>query len=79
MEAKEKTPVGFGVSVAVFVALLVLVVTLTAVFGSAPHVPLLIAAVIAAVIGGIHRYSWDEMLKGITAAVTAAVPALLII
>ena len=79
MKAKEKTPVGFGVSVAVFVALLVLVVTLTAVFGSAPHIPLLIAAVIAAVIGGIHRYSWDEMLKGITAAVTAAVPALLII
>ncbi|RKJ38765.1 Na+/H+ antiporter NhaC [Acutalibacter sp. 1XD8-33] len=81
MESKQTTqrPVGFWLSAAVFAALILLVVSFTAGLGSAPHVPLLLAAVLAACVGAFHRYSWEDMLEGISAAITPALPALLII
>ncbi len=78
-QKKAAVPVGFGISVGMFVALIVLVVAFTAGFGSTPHIPLLLAAVIAAIIGGLHHFSWQKMLEGITAAIHTAIPALLII
>ena len=78
-EKRQPKPVGFAVSLLVFLALLALVVSFTVGLGSSPHVPLLLAAVLAALVGAVHRYTWHEMLEGITNAVTAAVPALLII
>ena len=78
-EKRQPKPVGFAVSLLVFLALLALVVSFTVGLGSSPHVPLLLAAVLAALVGAVHRCTWHEMLEGITNAVTAAVPALLII
>lgn len=78
-EKHAPRPVGFWAAVAVFILLLALVVTMTALLGSTPHIPLLIAAAAAAIIGFMHHYSWGEMLDGITDAVKTAVPALLII
>lgn len=79
-EAKrEPVPVGFGAAALVFLALIALVLSMTAGLGSAPHVPLLLAAVLAALVGAAHRFSWKEMMEGICSAVTAALPALLII
>lgn len=72
-------PVGFGLSAVTFVVLIALVVSFTAGLGSAPHVPLLLAAVFAAAVGAFHRFSWDDMLEGIKGAITPALPALLII
>ncbi len=81
MESSEKTsrPVGFAASLAVFLLLLFLVVSMTAGLGSSPHIPLLLACILAAAVGALHRYTWKEMLEGITEAIAAAVPAMLII
>lgn len=81
METQKQTsrPVGFWPAVTMFVLLIALVVTFTALLGSAPHVPLLIAAALAALLGALHRFSWQDMLEGITSAITPALPALLII
>lgn len=72
-------PVGFWLSLLTFGVLIALVVSFTAVLGSAPHVPLLLAAVFAAAVGALHRFSWQDMLEGIQGAITPALPALLII
>ena len=45
-------------------------------FETTPHVPLLIATVLAAAVGAFHHFSWNEMLEGITGAITAALPAM---
>ncbi|WP_322202664.1 Na+/H+ antiporter NhaC [Acutalibacter intestini] len=81
METQKQTSrsVGFWPAVTMFALLITLVVTFTALLGSAPHVPLLIAAVLAALLGALHRFSWQDMLEGITSAITPALPALLII
>ena len=81
MESSENTsrPVGFAASLAVFLLLLFLVVSMTAGLGSSPHIPLLLACILAAAVGALHRYTWKEMLEGITEAIAAAVPAMLII
>lgn len=76
---KTAHPVGFWPAMAMFAALIALVVTFTALLGSTPHVPLLIAATLAALVGAFHRFSWQDMLEGITSAITPALPALLII
>ncbi len=72
-------PVGFWPAVAVFAVLIILVVSFTALLGSAPHVPLLLAAGLAAGVGALYRYSWKDMQEGIVQAITPALPALLII
>ncbi len=76
---KSPSPVGFLPSVFMFLILIGLVVSMTVGLKTTPHVPLLIAAVLAALIGALHRFSWKEMLEGVTGAVSAAIPALLII
>ena len=50
-------PVGFALSAITFVVLIVLVVSFTAGLGAAPHVPMLLAAVFAAIVGAFHRFS----------------------
>ncbi len=81
MKCNDRTPrpVGFVPALAVFLSLLVLVVSMTAGLGTSAHIPLLLACVLAAVVGALHRYTWKEMLEGITAANAAAIPAMLII
>ncbi len=81
MQDTKRTPqaVGFGLSAAVFAALIALVVAFTALLGAAPHVPLLLAAALAAGVGALHRFSWQDMLDGAVQAITPALPALLII
>lgn len=76
---KAPQPVKFWVSLVTFLVLIALVVSFTAGLGSAPHVPLLLAAAFAAIVGALHRFSWQEMLEGICQAITPALPALLII
>ncbi|WP_322171141.1 Na+/H+ antiporter NhaC [Acutalibacter caecimuris] len=78
-QAKAPTPVGFWPATALFAALIALVVSFTAGLGAAPHVPLLLAAALAAGVGALHRFSWQQMLDGISQAITPALPALLII
>ncbi len=78
-EKKAPAPVGFWPSVILFLVLLFLVVSMTAGLGTAPHIPLLIAAILAATVGFFHHFTWQEMLNGITAAISQALPALLII
>lgn len=78
-EKNRPIPVSFWEAVIVFLLLIVTVVSLTAVVGTAPHIPLLIAVVIAAIAGFIHHYTWDDMLSGIVEAISQALPALLII
>ena len=75
----QPRPVGFWLSLLTFGVLIALVVSFTAGLGSAPHVPLLLAAVFAAAVGALHRFSWQDMLEGIQGAITPALPALLII
>ena len=79
MRKKEKQPVGFWPALITFVLLIVAVVTMTVWLKSAPHIPLLLVTILTAVIGFCHRYRWQEMLAGITDAICAALPALLII
>lgn len=79
LKKKQAVPVGFWPSVLMFLALLALVVSMTTGLGAAPHIPLLIAAILAAFVGFLHHYSWQEMLEGITTAISQALPALLII
>lgn len=78
-EKKQPVPVGFWPSLIMFLLLLGLVVSMTAGLGAAPHVPLLIAAILAAIVGFFHHFSWQEMMVGITGAISQALPALLII
>lgn len=78
-EKKTAKPVGFWLSVLTFLVLIVLVVSMTAGLKTAPHVPLLMAAAFAAVVGAFHRFSWKEMMEGMTGAISTALPALLII
>lgn len=78
-EPKTSRPVGFWLAVVTFLVLITLVVSFTAGLGSAPHVPLLLAAAFAAIVGACHRFSWQDMLDGISGAITPALPALLII
>lgn len=56
-EHKTPHPVGFWPAAATFAALIGLVVSFTAGLGSAPHVPLLLAAALAAIVGALHRFS----------------------
>lgn len=72
-------PVGFWPSIFMFLILICLVVSMTVGLKTTPHVPLLIATVLAAAVGAFHHFSWNEMLEGITCAITAALPAMLII
>ncbi len=72
-------PVGFWPSIFMFLILICLVVSMTVGLKTTPHVPLLIATVLAAAVGAFHHFSWNEMLEGITGAITAALPAMLII
>ena len=76
---KAARPVDFPLAAAVFVLLILLVVSFTALLGAAPHVPLLVAAALAAIVGAFHHFSWQEMMDGITNAIQPALPALLII
>lgn len=78
-EKRASVPVGFPAALATFLVLICLVVSMTAGLKTAPHVPLLIAVIFAAVIGFLHHFTWNEMLEGIKEAVTPALPALLII
>ena len=59
----QPRPVGFWLSLLTFGVLIALVVSFTAGLGSAPHVPLLLAAVFAAAVGALHRFSWQDMLE----------------
>lgn len=78
-ERKAAAPVGFWMSVVTFLVLIGLVVGLTVGMKTTPHVPLLLAVIFAAIVGAIYRHSWQEMLSGMTEAIQAALPALLII
>ena len=71
-EKKTAKPVGFWLSVLTFLVLIVLVVSMTAGLKTAPHVPLLMAAAFAAVVGAFHRFSWKEMMEGMTGAISTA-------
>lgn len=78
-EKKAAVPVSFGTAIITFLILIALVISMTAGLGVTAHVPLLIAVIFSAIVGFCHHFSWDEMLEGIKAAITPALPALLII
>ncbi len=78
-EKKPSVPVRFWTAVVTFLVLLGLVVSMTVGLKAAPHVPLLIAVIFAAIVGFFHHFSWKDMLEGITDAIQQAIPALLII
>jgi len=78
-EKKAASPVGFWMAVVTFLVLLGLVVSMTVGLKAAPHVPLLLAVIFAAVVGFFHHFSWKDMLEGMTDAIHQALPALLII
>ena len=66
MKGEKKRPrslLASGLSVLTFLVLIVLVVSMTAGLKTAPHVPLLMAAAFAAVVGAFHRFSWKEMME----------------
>lgn len=71
-------PVGFWPSIFMFLILICLVVSMTVGLKTTPHVPLLIATVLAAAVGAFHHFSWNEMLEGITAAISEGATFILV-
>lgn len=74
----NKKSVGFGLSVFVFICVFVLIITGINVFGTSAHIPLVIATIIAATVGVLNGFTWDEMEKGMSETIKASAPAILI-
>ena len=63
---KEKKPVSFGLSVAVFIFVFVSILSGIMVFGTSAHMPLVISAAVAAAVGVFSGYKWSEMEEGMS-------------
>lgn len=74
----KKAPVSFGKSVFVFVCVLVCILIGIVGIGTSAHMPLVISAIIAAIVGKTSGYSWSEMEKGMSETIKASAPAILI-
>lgn len=74
----KKAPVSFGKSVFVFVCVLVCILIGIVGIGTSAHMPLVISAIIAAIVGKTSGYSWGEMEKGMSETIKASAPAILI-
>lgn len=75
---KEKKPVSFGLSVAVFIFVFVSILSGIMVFGTSAHMPLVISAGVAAAVGVFSGYKWSEMEEGMSETIKASAPAVLI-
>ena len=74
----KKAPVSFGKAVIVFVFTFAAILTGIIGLGTSAHMPLVIAACVAAVVGITSGYTWSEMEEGMSSTIKASAPAILI-
>ncbi|WP_431799845.1 Na+/H+ antiporter NhaC family protein [Halobacillus andaensis] len=75
----EKRTPSFGMSVVIFLSIVALLGVSILVFGAAPHIPIILAAIIVTVYGFRLGYTWKELEKAVTKGVSHGVPAILIL
>lgn len=78
-ETKTVRRPGFLASCIPVVAILAFMLLGTLVWGMDPHVPLVLATVVTAIVAFCHGYSWDAIITGALDSIKSAVEALLII
>ncbi|MGO5023316.1 Na+/H+ antiporter NhaC [Lawsonibacter sp. LCP25S3_G6] len=74
----KKAPVDFGKSAIVFVITFALILSGIMLFGTSAHMPLVLAAAVAGIVGILSGYKWTEMEAGICDTIKASAPAMLI-
>ncbi|QAS54282.1 Na+/H+ antiporter NhaC [Halobacillus litoralis] len=75
----EKRTPSFAMSITIFAAIIAILGVSILVFGAAPHIPIVLVAIIVAVYGFKLGYTWKELEKAITKGVSHGVPAILIL
>ena len=76
MEKKKGT---FGQAVVILLILITFISTGMQLFGADVHIPLLLAASVAAVVAMYNGYSWEELLEGIVDTISSAMGAIIIL
>lgn len=76
--AAKKAPVSFGKSVTVFVFTFAAILCGIKFFGTSAHMPLVLAACVASIVGAASGYGWKEMEEGMSETIKASAPAILI-
>ena len=74
----ERKPVGFTKSVIVFVFVFVSILCGIKLLGTSAHIPLVLSAAVATIIGVASGYSWKEIESGMSETIKASAPAVLI-
>lgn len=74
----NKREVSFGKSMIVFIFVFASILLSTTVFSSTAHIPLVLSAALAALLCVNSGFTWAEMEEGISDAIKASAPALLI-
>ena len=74
----KKAPVSFWKAVFVFVVTFACILLGIIKFGTSAHMPLVIAAGVAAIVGVASGYKWSEMEEGMSETIKASAPAILI-
>lgn len=74
----KKAPVSFKKSVIVFVFTFAAILCGIKFFGTSAHMPLVLAACVASIVGAASGYSWKEMEEGMSETIKASAPAILI-
>lgn len=74
---KKKIKLVFALIPVLF--LIVALAVTIGIFKLQPHIPLILAAGIAAIVAGIHRHPWTEILDGMVHGITLAMGAILIL
>ena len=74
----KKAPVSFWKAVFVFVVTFACILIGIIKFGTSAHMPLVIAAGVAAIVGVASGYKWSEMEEGMSETIKASAPAILI-
>ncbi|MFC4713556.1 Na+/H+ antiporter NhaC [Planococcus dechangensis] len=79
MKNQQKIEIPFLMALIPFIVMISIMAITIIKFGGSPHIPLLIGAVIAALIGWRYGYKWDIIEEGAYKGIRMALPAIVII
>lgn len=75
----KKKSISFGAALIPVVFLIFALSLVIGVLKQSPHIPLICASCVAAIVAYFHRYSWREIQKGMVHGITLALGAILIL
>jgi NhaC family Na+:H+ antiporter len=77
--ADQKKQIKLGIAIIPIVFLIIALSITIGVFKQSPHIPIVLAASVAAVIAVLHKHPWKEIQDGMVQGITLAMGAILIL